>query len=290
MEITLKPIGYVESAVKEGKDQGWGQEVSEIRLDAALAAGLQGIEQFSHIVVLFYMHQSSYEQTTDLVRRPQGREDMPEVGIFAQRAKHRPNPIGSTAVRLLAVKGNVLRVAGLDAINGTPVIDIKPYFASFDQRDNHTEAPWVKPLMQGYFAGDTGTAADAGTDKDRVKWSVSAIDHVQVSAPAGCETDARKFYGEVLGLTEVPKPAELQKRGGAWFQCGKQQIHVGIEAAFSPAKKAHPAFLVNGLEGLQQRLREYGIPFQEDFLVPGVNRIHAEDPYGNRLEFMEWQE
>ena len=145
------PIGMVKSPVEEGVDEGWGKVVSEIHIDSELAPGLTGIDSFSHIIVIFEMHQSTWSPESDLVRRPQGREDMPPVGIFTQRAKHRPNPIGVTSVRLLGVAGNVLRVRGLDAIDGTPVLDIKPYFPQFDRVDSPGTAEWVGRLMTDYF-------------------------------------------------------------------------------------------------------------------------------------------
>lgn len=149
--MNLMTIGIVKSSVTEGVDENWGEVITEIQLDEGLAAGLQGLEEFSHILVIFYMHQSQFDSGVNLVRRPRGREDMPLLGIFAQRAKHRPNPIGITAVRLLGVEGNTLRVQGLDAIDGSPVLDIKPYFPQFDRVDDARTPEWVGRLMQGYF-------------------------------------------------------------------------------------------------------------------------------------------
>ncbi|MGB8955357.1 MAG: tRNA (N6-threonylcarbamoyladenosine(37)-N6)-methyltransferase TrmO [Tumebacillaceae bacterium] len=151
MQLQVKAIGTVHSPVTEGVDDNWGSVVSEIEVDDWLAPGLQGLEEFSHLTVVFYMHESSFSRASDLVRRPQGREDMPMLGIFCQRAKHRPNPIGITAVKLLAVEGNRLHVQGLDAIDGTPVLDIKPYFPPFDRRDDATTPEWVGRLMETYF-------------------------------------------------------------------------------------------------------------------------------------------
>lgn len=149
--MNLQPIGIIKSPVTEGVDENWGQVVAEIRITESFTPGLQGIDQFSHILVVFYMHEFTFDSTVDLVRRPRGRADMPELGIFAQRAKHRPNPIGITAVRLLELSGNVLKVQGLDAIDGTPVLDIKPYFPAFDLVRNPTIPEWVDRLMEGYF-------------------------------------------------------------------------------------------------------------------------------------------
>jgi len=149
--MNLRPIGTVKSAIGEPMDENWGKVVSEIHLDPVLAAGLRGLGQFSHILVLFFMHRSTFEPSRDLIRRPKGRADMPELGIFAQRAKHRPNPIGITAVELLGVDESVVRVRGLDAIDGTPVLDIKPYFPAFDQVNQPRVPEWVTKVMEGYF-------------------------------------------------------------------------------------------------------------------------------------------
>ena len=149
--MNLKPIGWVKSPVAEPSDENWGSVFSEIHLDAAFAPGLQGLGQFSHVIVIFFMHESTFDPGHDLVRRPQGRADMPEIGIFAQRAKHRPNPIGITAVELMGIEQNVLRVRGLDAIDGTPVLDIKPYYPVFDLMEQARVPEWVTRLMEGYF-------------------------------------------------------------------------------------------------------------------------------------------
>jgi catechol 2,3-dioxygenase-like lactoylglutathione lyase family enzyme len=110
------------------------------------------------------------------------------------------------------------------------------------------------------------------------------IDHVQVAIPVGGEDDARSFYVGVLGLTEVPKPAELAVRGGAWFEAGATRIHVGVEDPFVPARKAHPALLV-------ARLRELIVATDLDVTwsdeIPGVERCHVHDPFGNRIELIE---
>lgn len=115
------------------------------------------------------------------------------------------------------------------------------------------------------------------------------IDHVQLAAPPDCEAAARRFFGELLGLTEVPKPAALAARGGVWFQCGAHQLHVGIEKGFRAARKAHAALrLVDeaSLNALKQRLEGAGVHVRGDDEVPGSRRFFAEDPWGNRLEFV----
>lgn len=151
MNMNIEPIGIVKSPVKEAVDENWGQVVAEVHVKDSLAAGLQGIDQFSHIVVVFFMHRYTFDTQTHLIRRPQERLDMPELGIFAQRAKHRPNPIGISAVELIELRDNVLVVKGLDAIDGTPVLDIKPYFPAFDSRPNAVVPEWIEKLMEKYF-------------------------------------------------------------------------------------------------------------------------------------------
>ncbi len=112
------------------------------------------------------------------------------------------------------------------------------------------------------------------------------IDHVQLAAPAGCEEAARSFFGETLGLDEIEKPGELKARGGVWFRCGDQQIHIGIEEEFSPARKAHPAFHVADYDALVVRLRAAGVEVTEDDPIPGLRRSFLSDPFGNRIELL----
>jgi tRNA-Thr(GGU) m(6)t(6)A37 methyltransferase TsaA len=148
--LRLQPIGVVRCGVSASMQHGWGQVVSELHFAARVVPGLQGVEEFSHLAVLFFMHRARFA-SSDLVRRPRRRPDMPEVGIFAQRASCRPNPIGLTVVRLLGRQGATLRVRGLDAIDGTPILDVKPHFRAFDRPAGIREPPWVSRLMSSYF-------------------------------------------------------------------------------------------------------------------------------------------
>lgn len=116
---------------------------------------------------------------------------------------------------------------------------------------------------------------------------IVGIDHVQLAAPEGSEEVARRFFADILGLLEIPKPENLRKRGGVWFRCGNQSLHIGIEAPFAPAKKAHPAFLVQNLDELHQRLLLHDVEVKADQSIPGVQRIFVNDPFGNRIELME---
>lgn len=147
----LEPVGVVKSQVHQQMDEGWGDQICDIVFRPELADGLKGIEEFSHLIILTQLHQAAFSPEKHLVRKPQGRTDMPKVGIFAQRGKNRPNTIGVTTVELLKVKGNILRVKGLDAIDGTPVLDVKPYFPQYDQRIGVKVPEWVDLLMEDYF-------------------------------------------------------------------------------------------------------------------------------------------
>ncbi|HEX4679339.1 MAG TPA: hypothetical protein VH210_09105 [Gaiellaceae bacterium] len=117
--------------------------------------------------------------------------------------------------------------------------------------------------------------------------TVTGIDHVQVAAPAGCEAEARAFYGDLLGLAELPKPESLASRGGCWFAAGPQELHIGVAEPFAPARKAHPSFVVSDLDGLASKLTAVGIAVTYDDLIPGTRRFETADPFGNRLEFRQ---
>ena len=117
---------------------------------------------------------------------------------------------------------------------------------------------------------------------------IISIDHVQLAMPAGEEEKARSFYINLLGFVEIPKPAELAKRGGAWFESGNVQLHLGVEADFRAARKAHPAFIVDDLDALIAKVQSNG--FETDTSQPpldGYKRAHVFDPFGNRIELME---
>jgi catechol 2,3-dioxygenase-like lactoylglutathione lyase family enzyme len=118
--------------------------------------------------------------------------------------------------------------------------------------------------------------------------AIIGIDHVQVAAPPGCEEEARAFYGAVLGLEEIPKPEELRARGGVWFRVRAQELHVGVEEPFAPARKAHPGLVVDDLDGLRARLDAAGHETTEDRdTIPGAYRAYVHDPFGNRLELRQ---
>ena len=118
---------------------------------------------------------------------------------------------------------------------------------------------------------------------------VTRIDHIQIAAPEGCEPAAREFYSSLLGMKEIEKPPLLRARGGCWFECGDRQVHIGVERNFAPAKKAHPAFAVPDLDDLRKALAARGVAVVDDDAIPGTRRFYAEDPWGNRLEFVASQ-
>jgi catechol 2,3-dioxygenase-like lactoylglutathione lyase family enzyme len=117
--------------------------------------------------------------------------------------------------------------------------------------------------------------------------AITGIDHVQVAAPPGCEEDARAFYGGLLGLAEIAKPEPLRARGGVWFRAGAQELHVGVEEPFAPARRAHPGLVVDDLAALRARLEAAGRDVADDQALPGAKRLYVHDPFGNRLEFRQ---
>lgn len=144
-EVTLKAIGVVHNGIKQRPEQvpfGWEKVVSDIVVNSSLTEALDGLEEFSHIVVLFWMHQAAAGQPP-LKIHPMGKPELPLVGLFATRSPHRPNPVGETTVRLLQRQGNILKVEGLDAIDGTPVIDIKPYISGYYPATNAKVPQWL---------------------------------------------------------------------------------------------------------------------------------------------------
>jgi len=149
--IPLEPIGVVRNGVMGPRDEEWGRVVSELQLHPELADGLLGLELFSHVVVVTFLHEAGFDPVTHLNRRPRDRSDMPVMGLFAQRARHRPNPLGITTVELKRVQGSSVFVRGLDAIEGTPVLDLKPHVPEFDAPPHPRVPEWMSRLMEGYF-------------------------------------------------------------------------------------------------------------------------------------------
>lgn len=153
MDIVLHPIAFVHSPVTGPREDYWGEVVSEIRLEDRFAPdALEGLEGFSHIEVLFHFHGVSEDKVISGSRHPRGNPEWPEVGIFAQRAKARPNRLAATICELLSVGGRTLKVKGLDALDGSPVVDIKPVWTEFvPERSAIRQPKWAHELMINYF-------------------------------------------------------------------------------------------------------------------------------------------
>lgn len=115
---------------------------------------------------------------------------------------------------------------------------------------------------------------------------IKQIDHIQLAAPKDCTEECRRFWGELLQLQEIEKPADLKNNGGCWFSIGMQDLHIGVEEPFSPNKKAHPAFQVADLNAVRHALRSAGYPIYESDPLPYAQRFFTTDPFGNRLEFL----
>ena len=141
--ISLKAIGVVRNEVKQPLKYGWEKVTSDIVVNSNLTEALEGLEEFSHIIVLYWMHKAANTSLPSLKVHPMGKGELPLVGLFATRSPRRPNPIGKATVRLLKRQDNILKVEGLDAIDGTPVIDIKPYIQQYDSATNTRAPSWI---------------------------------------------------------------------------------------------------------------------------------------------------
>jgi tRNA-Thr(GGU) m(6)t(6)A37 methyltransferase TsaA len=152
MSIVLEAIGHVRGSRREAIDDNWGETEAEIVLDTRFPEdALLGIEEFSHVEVIFHFHQVPDEKILCEARHPRGNKEWPLTGIFAQRGKNRPNRVGSTICRVVGRQGRTLRVAELDAIDGTPVLDIKPVMREFLPRTVVRQPGWASALMAQYW-------------------------------------------------------------------------------------------------------------------------------------------
>ena len=151
--FTLRPIGFVRGGRAEPIDDGWDAVTATIALTPEFGPeALAGLDGFSHVEVVFLFHRVAERAVVTGARHPRGRADWPKVGIFAQRGKDRPNRLGVTVCKLLGINGTTLNVAGLDAIDGTPILDIKPCMRGFLPRGDIREPDWARELMAGYWA------------------------------------------------------------------------------------------------------------------------------------------
>ena len=152
MTFTIKPIAFVRNSRKNIEDDNWGAIISEIELVEEMSEeSLYGIGDFSHLEIIFYFDQVSDDMIQYSARHPRNNTNYPKVGIFAQRGKNRPNKIGLTSVELIKQNGRTITVKGLDAIDGTPIIDIKPIMKEFLPKGEVKQAEWSKSLMEKYW-------------------------------------------------------------------------------------------------------------------------------------------
>ncbi len=152
MEFVVQPVAWVRGGRVEAVDDGWDEVRCTIELDPRFAVeSIAGLEEFSHLDVVFLFHGVDEADVVSGARRPRGRADWPEVGIFAQRGRVRPNRLGVTTCRLEGVEGTRLHVRGLDAIDGTPVLDLKPHLAEFGPRGQVEQPAWSHEIMEQYW-------------------------------------------------------------------------------------------------------------------------------------------
>ncbi len=149
----LQAIATVHNSIPEAVNNIWGSVISRLELDNTrfTTDALLGLNEFSHVEVVFLLHSVAESEIEFGLRHPRGRQDLPEVGIFAQRGRARPNRIGVTVCQILSIGGLTVEVQGLDAIDGTPVLDLKPYMPEFAPRGAVREPPWAKVLMEKYW-------------------------------------------------------------------------------------------------------------------------------------------
>lgn len=151
--IELKPIGYVKSTRQQIEDDNWDSEKSTIMLDTTQFSeeSLAGLIDFSHVEVIFYMDQVNPDKIEKTARHPRNNLSWPKVGIFAQRGKNRPNQLGTTICKIKSIEGLQIHISGLDAVDGTPILDIKPWVSEFGPRGIVTQPRWISELMTGYW-------------------------------------------------------------------------------------------------------------------------------------------
>jgi len=156
LNISLKPIGYIFNNRDAIEDDNWGEVVSRIELCGEIESdSIKGIEEFSHLEIIYYFNKVEDSKIVTGARHPRNLEHLPKTGVFAQRVKNRPNKLGLTTVKLLRAENKILHVKGLDAVNGTPVLDIKPVFKQFlpqvSFHDEIKQPDWVNEIMKNYW-------------------------------------------------------------------------------------------------------------------------------------------
>lgn len=161
------------------------------------------------------------------------------------------------------------------------------FFSLVRAKGRTVTVPFIPASVMQGASLDQARAQVAAVVAAQSHLTLQAIDHVQVAIPPGGEDRARAFYKDLLGLPEQPKPPELAKRGGCWFESERVRVHLGVETPFTPARKAHIAFRVDDVPGLAARARAAGYQVVDDDDLPGHERIYVYDPFGNRLEFLK---
>lgn len=150
--FVIAPIGYVKSSRQEVFDDDWNKEKFAIKLVPEFDdSALKGLDSFSHVEVIFCLHKVDTEKIETSARHPRNNKAWPKVGIFSQRGKNRPNKLGSTIATIVSIDGTTIHLSGLDAIDGTPVIDIKPVMSEFMPREAIAQPAWSKEIMKGYW-------------------------------------------------------------------------------------------------------------------------------------------
>lgn len=150
---TIEPIAFVKNSRRKAEDDFWGDVISEIVISEKISEeSLKGIEEFSHLEIIFYFHLADLSKINISATHPRENKKYPKVGIFSQRKKARPNLLGTTIVKLLNVNNSILTVEGLDAVNGTPVIDIKPVLKEFLPKEKLRQPEWATELMKDYWS------------------------------------------------------------------------------------------------------------------------------------------
>lgn len=147
-QIVIKPIGVVRNSITDKAYNGWKDTCSDIVLEEEYIPALEGLADFSHIIIMFWLSKVSTEERATRKSRPLRNADIPEMGVFAWHSSRRPNPIGMSVVELLGIQGNVVKVRGLDAIDGTPVLDLRSYVGGYYHREQTVEPGWVKTALK----------------------------------------------------------------------------------------------------------------------------------------------
>jgi len=249
------------------------------------------------------------------------RVDVFFYGLFMDEARLRARGLAPERVRLARVEGFALRIGQRATLAPEPASAVPGVLMSLAHEElarlyaepsvaayraepvlareesgavvpalcfNLAEPPPAGEADAAYAAELEALRAKLGLARDAAAASpLRAVEHVQLAMPPGREAEARAFYTGLLGLPETPKPPHLARRGGAWFESARVKIHLGVEQDFTPARKAHPALLVERLPALVAKLRAAGCPLVDDEPLAGYDRIYVSDPFGNRIELME---